>query len=316
MEWLRSALLPPQGSAFAKEIDFVYMAILWLSIVLFLGIVGAECYFAWRYRYVPGRKTPHQTHNTPLEIVWSVLPLLLCVGLFFWGLDGYMKFAVAPGDAMEIQVVGKQWLWQFEYPDGTRSVNELHIPVNKTVHFVMTSEDVLHDFYVPDMRVKRDIIPNRYTEIWFTPTALGEHVSTCAEYCGKGHSDMRAKLFVDTQEEYEKWMATGGTEYQSFTPEAWGKIQWDRKGCATCHSIDGSKSKGPTWKGMFGKPVTVKASDGKTLTVTVDEAYLRESMLQPAAKIVDGFENIMPTFQGLLRENEIRGLVAYIKSLQ
>ena len=318
MEWLRSALLPPQGSAFAAEIDFVYMAILWLSIVLFLGIVGAEVYFCWRYRYVAGRRTPHQTHNTQLEIIWSVLPLLLCVGLFFWGLNGYMKFAVAPGDAMEIQVVGKQWLWQFEYPDGTRSVNEMHVPVNKTIHLVMTSEDVLHDFYIPDMRIKRDIIPNRYVEIWFTPiqSAIGEHVSTCAEYCGKGHSDMKAKVFVDTQADYDKWMATGGTEFEQYAPEAWGKIQWDRKGCATCHSIDGAKSKGPTWKGIFGKPVTVKTSEGKTVTVTVDETYLRESMMQPAAKVVDGFENIMPTFQGLLRENEIRGLVAYIKSLQ
>lgn len=296
--------------------DFVYMAILWLSIVLFLGIVGAEVYFMWRFRYVPGRATPHQTHNTQLEITWSVLPLLLCVGLFFWGLNGYMKFAVAPGDSMEIQITAKKWLWTFEYPDGTRSVNELHLPVNKSVHFVMTSEDVLHDFYVPDMRVKRDVIPNRYSEIWFLPTALGEHVSTCAEYCGKGHSDMRAKVVVDTQADYEKWMATGGTEYLDYTPEAWGKIQWDRKGCATCHTLDGSKSKGPSWKGIYGHPVTVKTADGKTQTVTVDENYLRESMMQPNAKVVEGFDPVMPTFQGLLRENEIRGLVAFIKSLQ
>src|SRR6266849_4785237 len=147
MEWLRSALLPPQGSEFAKDIDFAYMFILWLSIVLFLGIVGAMSYFAWRYRYVPGRATPHQTHNTALEIVWSVLPLLLCVGLFFWGLVGYMKYIVAPGDAMEIQVTAQKWQWQFEYPDGTRSLNELHLPVNKNARFVMTSVVVLHDFY-------------------------------------------------------------------------------------------------------------------------------------------------------------------------
>ena len=125
-------------------------------------------------KYKAGRVTPHQTHNTRLEITWTILPLVLCVGLFFWGLNGYMKFAVAPGDSMEIQITAKKWLWTFEYPDGTRSVNELHLPVNKSVHFVMTSEDVLHDFYVPDMRVKRDIIPNRYSEIWFLPTALGE----------------------------------------------------------------------------------------------------------------------------------------------
>jgi cytochrome c oxidase subunit II len=312
MDWIRSSLLPPQGSVFAGEIDAIYMFIFWLSVVLFVGIVGTMLYFAYRYRYVAGRVTPHQTHNTRLEIIWSVLPLLLCIGMFFWGLDGYMKYTVAPGESMEIQVTGKQWLWQFEYPDGTRSVNEIHIPVNKAVHFVMTSEDVIHDFYVPDMRVKRDVIPGRYTDIWFTPTVVGQHVSTCAEYCGKGHSDMHAKLFVDTQAKYDEWMATGGDEWKNHTPEEWGKIQWDQKGCATCHTVDGTRSKGPSWKGIFGE--TVKLKDGKT--AVVDEAYLRESMMQPNAKVVDGYEPIMPTFQGLLRENEIRGLVAYIKSLK
>lgn len=305
-------MLPPQGSEFAKEIDFVYMGIFWLSVVLFVAIVGSMSYFAWRYRYVPGRVTPHQTHNTVLEIIWSVLPLLLCVGLFFWGLVGYLKYAVAPGEAMEIQVTAQKWQWAFEYPDGTRSLNEVHVPANKPVRFVMTSVDVLHDFYVPDMRVKMDVIPNRYTMIWFTPTVVGEHVSTCAEYCGKGHSDMHAKVFVDTQADYDKWMATGGTEYQNYPPEEWGKIQWERKGCQTCHTVDGTRSKGPSWKGIFGK--TEKLNNGTT--VQVDENYLRESMLNPNAKVVDGFEAIMPTFQGLLRQNEMDGLIAYIKSLK
>ena len=176
----------------------------------------------------------------------------------------------------------------------------------------MTSEDVLHDFFIPDMRVKRDIVPGRYTEYWFTPTTIGEHVSTCAEYCGKGHSDMKAKVFVDTPEAFAKWMETGGDEWMHHTPEEWGKIQYEQKGCQTCHNVDGTRSKGPTWKGIWGKPV--KLNNGTS--VTVDEAYVRESMLQPNAKVVEGFEPIMPTFQGLLRENEIRGLVAYIKSLQ
>lgn len=318
MEWIRSLMLPMQGSDFAREVDYVYMGIFWLSVVLQIGIVVAMCYFAWRYRYVPGRVTPHQTHNTTLEIVWSVLPLLLCVGLFFWGLVGYMKFIVAPGDATEIQVTAQKWQWQFEYPDGTRSLNELHLPVNKAARFVMTSVDVLHDFYVPDMRVKHDVVPGRYTQIWFKPTALGEHVATCAEYCGKGHSDMHARVFVETQADFEKWMATGGTEWEEYKThmQDWGKIQYERKGCSTCHSVDGSKSKGPTWKGAWGEPVKVKQSDGTTVTVTVDENYVRESMMQPGAKVVDGFENIMPTFQGLLRQNEMDGLVAYIKSLQ
>ena len=314
MEWLRAWMLPPQGSEFAKEIDFVYMGIFWLSVVLFLGIVVPMTYFAVRYRYVPGRVTPHQTHNTTLEIVWSVLPLLLCVALFFWGLVGYLKYIVAPGEAMEIQVTAQKWQWAFEYPDGTRSLNEVHVPVDKPVRFVMTSVDVLHDFFVPDMRVKMDIIPNRYTQIWFTPTVVGEHVSTCAEYCGKGHSDMHAKVFVDTQADYDKWMATGGTEWETYKTNMadWGKIQWERKGCQTCHNIDGTRSKGPSWKGIFGK--MEKLNNGTT--VLVDENYLRESMMQPNAKVVDGFEAIMPTFQGLLRENELNGLIAFIKSLQ
>ena len=313
MEWLRAIQLPKiQGSDFAKEIDFVYMSIFWLSVVLFLGIVGAAAYFSWRYRYVEGRATPHQTHNTTLEILWSVLPLLLCVGLFFWGLVGYMKFAVAPGEAMEITVTGEKWLWSFEYPDGTRSAGEMHVPIGKPVHLVMGSKDVLHDFFIPDMRIKRDIVPGRYTEIWFTPTVMGEHLSTCAEYCGKGHSDMKAKVFVDTQEKYEEWIATGGTEWMSYPPEEWGKIQWKAKGCESCHNLDGTRSKGPSWKAIAGKMEKLQGGQ----SVLVDDNYLRESMLQPQAKIVEGFEPVMPTFQGLLKEPDIRGLIAFIKSLK
>src|SRR5438445_42854 len=198
MEWIRASMLPRQASVFAGEVDFLYMFLFWLSVVLFLGIAVPSLYFCWRYRYQPGRVTPHQTHNTVLEITWSVLPLFLCVGIFFWGLASWMKSTVAPGEAMEVQITAKKWLWQFEYPDGSRTVNDLHVPVGKPVRFVMTSEDVLHDFFVPDMRVKHDIVPGRYTEVWFTPTLLGLHTVTCAEYCGKGHSDMQAKLTVET----------------------------------------------------------------------------------------------------------------------
>jgi cytochrome c oxidase subunit 2 len=281
-------------------------------VVLFWGITGPALYFAWRYRYKPGRVTPHQTHNTVLEIVWTVLPLVLCVGIFFWGLSSWMKSQVAPGEAMEIQVTAKQWLWTFEYPDGSRTVNDVHVPVNKAVRFVMTSDDVLHDFFVPDMRVKADIVPGRYTQVWFTPTVLGLHTVTCAEYCGKGHSDMQAKLTVESEDKYKEWIATGGTEWMNYTPEDWGKIQREEKGCATCHSIDGTKGQGPSWKGIYGK--MEKLNDGKT--VLVDDAYIRESMMFPQAKIVLGFDPIMPTFQGLLHEQDIRGLTAYIKSLK
>jgi cytochrome c oxidase subunit 2 len=305
-----------QGSDFAREVDFTFMGLYWLSVVLFLIVIGPMVYFTWRYRYKPGRVTPHQTHNTVMEVTWTVIPTVICFLIFLWGVNGYMKFAVPPGEALEIQVVGKQWLWTFEYPDGTRSVNEMHVPVNKNIRLVMSSEDVLHDFYVPDMRIKRDIVPGRYTQEWFRADngAIGEHTSTCAEYCGKGHSDMHAKVMVDTPADYDKWMATGGTEWEDYKThmQDWGKIQYDRKGCSTCHSVDGSASKGPTWKGIWG--TMVKLNDGKS--VLVDEAYVRESMMLPQAKIVAGFDPIMPTFQGLLRENEIQGLMAYIKSLK
>jgi len=314
------AMLPPRGTQLAEQIDITFLGIYWLSVVLFLMITIPAIYFAWRYRYKPGRVTPHQTHNTTLEVLWSVGPLLLCVGLFFWGLNGYMKLVVAPGEAMEIQVTAKQWLWTFEYPDGSRTVNDLHVPVNKPVKMVMTSEDVLHSFFVPNMRVKQDVVPGRYTQVWFTPITLGETYFTCAEYCGKDHSNMKGKLTVDTDADFAKFVLTGGTEFESYfdasdpakTPAAWGKIQYERKGCNSCHTVDGSTSKGPTWKGIWGSMVTL--NDGKS--VLVDEDYVKESMMQPTAKVVKGFDPVMPTFQGLLRPHEVRGLVAYIESLK
>ena len=320
MDWLRAWMMPPQGSEFAKEIDFVYMALFWLSVVLFFMIAIPSVYFPWRYRYKKGRVTPHQTHNTTLEVAWSVGPLVLCIGIFFWGLNGWMKYAVAPGEAMEISVTAKQWLWQFEYPDGSRTINDIHVPVNKPVKFTMTSEDVLHDFFVPDMRVKHDIIPGRYTQIWFTPTVLGPHNFTCAEYCGKDHSGMKGMLTVDNDTDFAKWMETGGTEWEDYfngkdpkkTPAEWGKITFERVGCNSCHNVDGTKSKGPTWKGVYGS--MVELNNGTS--VLADEAYIRESMMNPQAKVVKGFDPIMPTFQGLLKKNQQDGLVAYIESLK
>jgi cytochrome c oxidase subunit II len=320
MGWLTRIMMPPVGSEFAKEIDTMYMGLFWLSVVLFLGIAIPTVYFGWRYRYKPGRVTPHMTHNTPLEIVWTVLPLVLCVAIFFWGLKGWMEYAVAPGDAMEVQITAKKWLWQFEYPDGSRTINDLHVPVNKPVRFLMTSEDVIHDFFVPDMRVKHDIIPGRYTEVWFNPIAMGKHVITCAEYCGKGHSDMHGVLTVENDADFAKFLETGGTEWEDYfngkdpkkSPADWGRIQYETKGCNSCHTLDGTKSKGPSWKGIWGKMETLN-NDQKVL---VDEAYVRESMMYPQAKIVKGFEPIMPSFQGLLKENQIKGLIAFIQSLQ
>lgn len=311
MDWLRSIMLPPQGSSYAGEVDNLYMFLVWLSVFFFLLVAGLALYSVWRYRYRPGRVTPHITHSLPLELIWSIVPLLLVVGIFFWGLNGYLRYIVAPGQALEIQVTAKKWLWQFEYPDGTRTINEIHVPVGKPVRLIMTSEDVIHDFYMPTMRIKHDIVPDRYTEVWFQPTQEGLHLATCAEYCGKGHSDMQAKVWVDSEAKYQDWIQNGGDEWKTMSPAAYGRLLWETKGCSTCHTLDGTRSQGPSWKGVYGHMVTM--GDGKSYKA--DENYLRESILQPQAKIVEGFEGIMPTFQGMLREREISALIAFIKTL-
>jgi cytochrome c oxidase subunit 2 len=311
MNWLRTWLLGTQGSVYAGKVDNVYMFIFWLTVFFFLliTVLAIGSVIVWRRK--AGRKTPHITDNVTLELIWSVVPLLIVIGLFFWGAQSYMEGRVAPNEAMEVTVVAKKWQWAFEYPDGTRTLNEVHLPVNKPVRFILTSEDVLHDFYVPSMRVKHDAVPGRYTEVWFTPTVEGEHVITCAEYCGKGHSDMKARLLVDSPAKYAKWVEEGGDEWKTMSAAEYGRYLYQSKGCETCHTLDGSRlaQGGPTWKGVFGK--AERATDGKDYKV--DENYLRESILNPGAKVVAGYENIMPTFQGLLREREIQALITFIK---
>ena len=312
MNWLRSFLLPQQGSAHAAAVDDLFMFLVYLSIFFFVLVAGLALWSIWRYRRTPGRKTPHITDHLGLELTWSVVPLIIVIGVFFWGFHGYMQASVAPNEALEITVTAKKWVWQFEYPDGTRTLNEVHLPVNKPVRFIMTSEDVLHDFYVPEMRVKMDVIPNRYTDLWFQPDKEGLFRLTCAEYCGKGHSDMMGKVYVDNGAKYKKWVEEGGDEWKTMTPEQYGALLYESKGCSTCHSLDGTRISGggPSWQGIFGK--VEKFADGKEYKI--DENYIRESILNPSAKVVAGYENIMPVYQGLLREREINTLVQYVKT--
>ncbi len=311
MEWIRSLVLPPQGSAYASQVDSLYMFLIWLSLFFFLLIAGLAIYSAIRWRHKPGDVTPHISHNTTLEITWTIIPLFLVIMIFFWGFKGYLAASVPPGDATEIQITAQKWNWTFEYPDGNRAINELHIPLGKPVKFIMSSQDVIHDFFVPDMRVKHDILPNRYTEVWFTPTVPGKHHVECAEYCGKGHSDMAATIYVDTPKDYDKWLETGGVDPNMPLPQM-GALLYQTKGCATCHSIDGTRGTGPSWKGVYGSMQPL--SDGTS--VLADENYIHESILVPGAKIVKGYDNVMPVFQGLLRDREVNALIAYIKTLK
>jgi cytochrome c oxidase subunit 2 len=310
MDWLRSLILPPQGSAYAGDLDTFYMFLVWLSVFFFLLVAGIAFYSVIKFRHKPGDVTPHWTHNNMLEFTWTIIPLMIVIVIFFWGLKGYLQAEVAPGDAQEIQVTAKKWVWQFQYQDGNRAINEVHVRLNRPVKFVLSSEDVIHDFYVADMRVKHDVLPDRYVEVWFTPTVAGKHEIHCAEYCGRGHSDMAATLYVDDNAAYEKWLETGGVD-PNMPLDQLGAQLYNTKGCSTCHSIDGSTGQGPSWKGVFGH--TVNLSNGQS--VLADENYIRESILIPSAKVVKGYDNIMPVFQGVLRPREVDALVAYIKTL-
>ncbi len=313
MNWLRDWMLPSQNSAYARDYDFMYMSLVGLSAFFFLLIAGLCLFFVVKYkRRANDGPTPHITHNLTLELVWSIIPLIIVIGIFFWGFHGYMNATVAPGDALEIQVTGKKWLWTFEYPDGMRTINEIHVPVNKAVHLIMTSEDVIHSFYIPGMRIKQDVVPGRYTEEWFRADQAGFQQVFCAEYCGKSHSQMLAKIFVDTPAKYAEWLEKGDEFTQTAPLKEVGQKVWENRGCKECHSIDGVKGQGPSFKGIWGKMEMM--SDGKPYQI--DANYIRESMMYPQAKVVKGFEPIMPTFQGLLREREILGVIEYIKSLQ
>lgn len=309
--WLRSVLMPVEGTAHAASVDQLYFFLIYLSAFFFLLIAGLLAFFVIRYRRRGANdRTPHITHHGGLEAAWTLIPLAIVMVVFFWGFRTYMEAAVSPGDALEIQVTARKWVWQFEYPNGIRSLNELHVPLGKPVKLIMTSEDVIHSFYVPTFRIKQDVVPNTYTQLWFAATEPGLHRLLCAEYCGKGHSDMMGKIFVDDERKYNDWLENGGDEGKNMPLAGFGAMLYASRGCQTCHSLDGSRGDGPSFKGVFGHPV--KLSDGRT--VLADENYVRESILQPQAKIVTGFEPIMPTFQGMLREREIRALVEFVKA--
>jgi cytochrome c oxidase subunit 2 len=311
MNWLRSILLPVQGTDYAARMDNLFLFILFVCTFFFLLVVGLIFFFILRYRRRgPGEVTPHITHNLKLEVVWTVVPLLIVMVIFVWGFSGYMDVSVAPAGALEIQVTAKQWVWQFEYPNGTRTVNEIHVPVGKPVKLVMSSEDVIHGFYVPSFRIKADVLPNRYTSLWFTPTREGVHLLECTQYCGEGHSRMAGKIYVDSEAKYQDWLENGDQSTKSMPLKDLGAQLYTSRGCVACHSLDGTRGQGPSFKGIWGE--MHEMSDGKS--VLVDENYVRESILQPQAKIREGYKGIMPTFQGVLRDREIQAIIEFIKS--
>lgn len=313
MDTTATLFLPSQESTISSDVDALFYFILYTSIILFIIVVGASTYFAIRYRRKGGiEKTSGLDHNLKLEVLWTVIPTILVLIVFVWGFRTFLRLNVVPKDAIEIKVTGQKWFWSFDYPEGANSVNELTVPVGKPVKLLMSSKDVIHSFYVPNFRVKMDVLPNRYSITWFEANRTGEFNLFCTEFCGKGHSEMIGKIKVVPQEEFDKFLEAGASLGEGMTLEEYGEQLYTAKACITCHSIDGMPNTGPTWKNSYG--TNRQLSNGSS--VVIDENYIRESILNPMAKIAFGFQPAMPTYQGILKDRQIDALVAYIKSLQ
>ena len=307
--------LPVRGTEIAGHWDQLYIFLFYLSVFFFLLVTGAMLLFAVKYRKGTGGQTSGIHENVKLEILWTVIPTVLVMGIFVWGYHVFHQMIQAPAGAMEVRVIARQWSWLFVYDDGRRST-DLYVPVNVPVKLIMSSEDVLHSFFVPDFRVKQDVVPGRYTNLWFQATISGEHPIFCAEFCGAAHSAMLSKVVALNDVEWKAWKQqkeNSGQTGGGGDPILKGKRLTELKGCVGCHSGDGSKRIGPTYKGLYGSEK--EFSDGSK--GVADETYLKESIENPQAKIVKGYEGInMPTFKGQFSEEEFMALMAYFKSLK
>ena len=299
-------LWPQRASTAAGNVDALFIFLLIVSGLMTLLIFTAVIYFAARYRNRKGVPAEQIEGSIPLELTWSIIPLGVFMVIFAWGAVVYFKSRTPPRDATEVYVVAKQWMWKLEHAEGQREINELHVPVGRDVKLIMTSQDVIHSFFVPAFRMKQDVLPGRYTVAWFRATKAGTYHLFCTQYCGTQHSGMIGSIIVQEPAQYEAWMSGGTTGPLSATGE---KI-FAELGCVTCHRTD-SQGRGPDLQGVFGKPVLLQ--DGRT--VVADENYIRESILDPGAKVVNGFKPVMPTFQGLVSEEQLNALVAYVKSM-
>lgn len=302
-------LFPEQASTFAWQVDALYFYLIAVSIAFTIPIVAAIAFFALKYRETEKFATPEEMHGSMvLETVWSIIPFVISMTIFLGGAIIFFNQYTPPDDAMEIYVVGKQWMWKIQHQTGQREINELHVPVGRKVKLTMTTEDVIHDFDIPAFRTKADVVPGRYTYLWFEATKTGRFHLFCAEYCGLNHSGMIGSVIVMEQRDFDNWLS--GT-VSGQTPVEAGKDLFENKlGCASCHA-GGQGQRGAVLEGIVGRDV--KLVGGTTLTR--DDQYLRNSILNPSAQVVEGYQPIMPTFKGQVTEEQLNSLVAYIKSL-
>ncbi len=303
--------LPPKASTI-DGVDHLFYFILYVSAFFFVLIVGLMVYFVIAYRRRPGvapQESP--SHSTALELFWTAIPLLIVVYIFYEGFTSYLDMRNAPRNALEIRVVAKKWNWEFFYRNGASDA-ELHVPVGEPVRLVMESKDVIHSLFIPPFRIKSDLVPGRYTSTWFQATEPGTFGLYCTEYCGTKHSQMLSKVVVHERGEFEQWLEEAANFMDRMTPVEAGELLYDKKGCKQCHSIDGTRLAGPTFKGLWQSERRFTNAD----PVTAEENYIRESILNPRAKIVEGYQPVMPTYQGSLKDEEIGAIIEYLKTLK
>ena len=300
--------LPDAASTMAPEIDSLFNFVTVVSAILLVGVVVAILWFMYRYRRQDPAERPAPVRESKmLEISWIVIPTILVLLVFNWGFKSFVEQKTMPPSAYDIQVQAQSWNWLFEYPNGVTS-DTLVVPANQPVKTTMSSQDVTHSFFVPAFRVKQDVLPNRYTSVWFEATEKGTYDLFCTEYCGRNHSEMNATVKVVSRERFDQWLEESSMPEDIPLPDL-GERLYTQQGCQGCHSLDGSDMVGPTWEGLYGK-TDHQMADGST--VTADENYLRESILQSGAKIVQGYQNVMPSYANL-SEKEVSGLVEFIK---
>jgi cytochrome c oxidase subunit 2 len=299
---------PEQASSIAEGVDRLYIFLTFITLFFTAIIFATIFYFAIKYRRRSDDEKPADIEGSlPLELTWTLIPTLLTVVIFTWSSSLYFRNSRPPRASSEIFVVGKQWMWHLQHPEGPREINELHVPVGVPIQLTMTSEDVIHDFFIPAFRIKKDALPGRYSSIWFEATKIGTYHFFCAQYCGAEHSGMIGWVYVMSPADYAQWLANNSS---GETMEAAGRRLFNQVGCNGCHS-ENSTATGPSLKGLYGQ--SVRLADGRT--VTANDDYIRGCILTPFKQRVAGYPAIMPTFQGQVNEEQILQLIAYIKSL-
>lgn len=320
-------LIPDRASTVAGQVDLVFFTLTGLSIFFTLAVAAAIIFLALRYREGANvDRTNPMVDNTRLELTWSVVPFIMAMGVFAWATIVYVQMRTPPPDAIEVYVIGKQWMWHAQHPSGKSEINNLHVPIDTPVKVILTSQDVIHSFFVPAFRVKQDAVPGRYTYLWFEATTPGEYHLFCAEYCGTDHSVMGGTVTAMEPIDYEDWLRTPSNGAITAAPSGGGvaaagadsgqsmaqagEALFQQLACNSCHAADGLRA--PVLAGVFGTEQPL--ADGSS--VQADEQYVRESILNPQAKVVEGYTPIMPSYDGQVTEQQLVQLVEYIKSLQ